>query len=103
MTSGPGTWPSRRAIVGGVTLKEIVEKYQSLAGGFGRAVPLGSFGLTREETARMFSVFDEDYHISRFFHFTLDPAAEKSAELKYPINGFAQSHVSLDEEIQSIL
>jgi len=44
---------------------------------------------------------DEDYHISRFFHFTLDPAYKP--EGAYNINGFPQSHVALDAEVETIL
>ena len=57
-----------------MNLRELVEKYRALAGGFGRPLPLAAFGLARPETERLFGVFDEDYHISRFFHFSLDPA-----------------------------
>lgn len=78
-------------------LREIVEKYLALAGGFGKPAPLGGFGLAREQTERTFSIFDEDYHISRFFHFS------EAAGPSYRINGFAQTHVSIDSEIQSIL
>lgn len=78
-------------------LREIVEKYLALTGGFGKPAPLGGFGLAREETERIFSIFDEDYHISRFFHFS------EAAGPSYRINGFAQTHVSIDSEIQSIL
>ncbi len=78
-------------------LREAVEKYLHLAGGYGTPVPLSGFGLSREETERVFSIFDEDYHISRFFHFS-----NLSGET-YEINGFHHTHVSLDAEIQSIL
>jgi hypothetical protein len=83
-----------------MTLRELVERYRSLAGGFGRPVPLRAFGLSRADAERLFSAFDEDYHISRFFHFTLEPPG--SAE-SYSINSFPQSHLSLDPEIESIL
>jgi len=83
-----------------MTLREVVERYRAVAGGFGRPVALSAFGLGREETERLFSAFDEDYHISRFFHFTLDPA---SASENYSINTFPQSHLSLDAEIEAIL
>jgi len=82
------------------TLREIVGRYRAIAGGFGRPVALGAFGLPREEAERLFSAFDEDYHISRFFHFALDPAAPAGA---WSINSFPQSHVSIDAEIESIL
>jgi hypothetical protein len=84
----------------GPTLREIVERYRALAGDFGRPVAMERFGLERKETERLFSAFDEDYHISRFFHFTLDPAARQPA---YSINSFPQSHVSIDAEVESIL
>jgi hypothetical protein len=77
-----------------------VERYRALAGGFGKPVALGALGLPRQQAEQLFSALDEDYHISRFFHFTLDPAAQGEA---WSINSFPQSHVSLDEEIQSIL
>ena len=83
-----------------MTLREVVERYRSLAGGFGKPVALRAFGLEREGAERLFSAFDEDYHISRFFHFTLDPSSREEALL---INSFPQSHVSLDAEIETIL
>lgn len=78
-------------------LREVVGDYLELAGGYGRPVPLGAFGLKKEETERAFSLFDEDYHISRFFHFSnlSGPA--------YSINGFEHTHVSIDAEIEGIL
>jgi hypothetical protein len=87
-----------------MTLKEAVEKYQSLAAGaFGKPVALSAFGLMPAETERIFGQFDEDYHISRYFHFTLDPARENLPGQTYQINAFPQSHVSLDAEITGIL
>jgi len=77
-------------------LHELVAKYRSLAE-FGQYVPLSAFALTPAETERLFSGYDEDYHISRFFHFS-----EGDGE-KFSINGIPASHVSLDPEIQSIL
>jgi len=92
-------------------LREIVEKYLALAGGYGRPAPLGGFGLRREETERVFSIFDEDYHISRFFHFSDQRAlpgepthGEKEANQEaYQVNGFPHTHVAIDAEIESIL
>jgi len=86
-----------------MTLRDIVQKYRALAGGFGRPVAIEAFGLAHEETERVFSSFDEDYAISRFFHFTLDQALGNSPDRTYQINGFAQSHVSLAPEIEAIL
>ena len=86
-----------------MNLREAVEKYRELAGSYGKPVPLAAFGLSREETERAFSIFDEDYHISRFFHFSLDPGAGAAGRETYEINGFPHTHVSLDSEIQTIL
>ncbi len=79
-------------------LREVIEKYKSLAGGFGQPVELARFGLSREETEKLFGVFDEDYHISRFFHFT-----NVSGATTYSINEFPQTHVSIDATISEIL
>lgn len=83
-----------------MTLREVVERYRAIAGGFARPIAIGAFGLPRADSERLFSAFDEDYHISRFFHFTLDPA---DAAETLSINSFPQSHVSIDAEIESIL
>jgi hypothetical protein len=94
MTATPRPSPS---------LRDVVEKYRQLAGGFGRPLALAAFGLSPEETERVFGIFDEDYHISRFFHFSMQPAAAERSSPNYRINGFPQSHVVLDSEIESIL
>jgi len=78
-------------------LKDIVEKYLAVAGGYGKAMPLAAFGYSREDTEKTFAAFDEDYHISRFIRF------QNESGTSYPINGFPQTHVSIDAEIQSIL
>ena len=92
MTTAPRPSPS---------LRDVVAKYRQLAGGFGRPLALAAFGFSPEETERVFGIFDEDYHISRFFQFSLQPAADDRST--YRINGFPQSHVTLDAEIESIL
>ena len=78
-------------------LQELVDRYRSLAGGYGEPVALSAFQLKPSETESLFSGYDEDYHISRFFHFS-----EAGGE-KFSINGIPATHVSLDAEIQSIL
>jgi hypothetical protein len=80
-----------------MTLKEIVEKYLAIAGGFTFLAPLADFGLERSEVERIFGALDEDYHISRFFHFS------QVSGSAYNINGFEQTHISIDEEVQTIL
>jgi hypothetical protein len=94
MTAAPRPSPS---------LRDVVEKYRQLAGGFGRPLALAAFGFSLEETELVFGIFDEDYHISRFFHFSLQEAAAGDSVQSYRINGFPQSHVALDAEIETIL
>ena len=78
-------------------LRQLVDRYRALAGDFGTPVPLTAFNLSRTETEQLFSSYDEDYHISRFFHFT------EGAGEKFSINGIPATHVSLDAEIETIL
>jgi hypothetical protein len=78
-------------------LRELVQLYRSQAKNFGEPVALYHFGLTAQETERLFSGYDEDYHISRFFHFS-----EAGGE-PFSINGIPATHVSLDPEIETIL
>jgi hypothetical protein len=80
-----------------MTLREIVDKYLAIAGGFTFLAPLADFGLNASEIERIFGALDEDYHISRFFHFS------QVSGPAYSINGFEQTHISIDEEIQTIL
>lgn len=80
-----------------MTLREMVDKYLSVAGGYGKSVALASLGLAHEEAERTLSQFDEDYHISRFIHFR-DASGES-----FQISGFPQTHVTIDAEIQTIL
>ena len=80
-----------------MNLREVVEKYLAAAGAYGRTVALSSLGLSAKELESVFSSFDEDYHISRYFHF------QSAAGANYNINGFPQTHISIDSEIQTIL
>jgi len=80
-----------------LSLRDLVSRYVTLAGEFGKPVSLSAFQLAAAETERLFSSFDEDYHISRFFHFSEAEGA------KFSINGIRATHVCLDPEIHSIL
>jgi hypothetical protein len=80
-----------------MTLGEVVDKYVAVSGGFGKPVALASLGLSREELERTFGQLDEDYHISRFIHF------QCAAGANFAINGFPQTHVSIDAEIKTVL
>ena len=75
----------------------MVDEYLRLGGGYGRPVALASFGLPRAEAEKLFGALDDDYHISRFFHFS------REAGESFSINGFPQTHVSIDAEIQETL
>ncbi len=83
-------------------LKQIVEKYLQAAGEFGKPVPLSAFGLSREETERTFSAFEEDYHIGRFLSFMDQPAVAASHQ-SFQINGFPQTHVAIGAAVREIL
>ena len=89
--------PARGAPSSVSELRQIVERYLALAGGFGVAVPLAAFAFGELETARLFSAFDEDYQVSRYMKFSRQSGAE------FSINGFSQTHVALDEGIRSLL
>jgi hypothetical protein len=86
-----------------LTLRELVDRYDLLADQSGEPVALSAFGLGDDETQNLFTAFDDDYHISRFFHFSLDPALEQTPDKTYQINGFPQSHLSMDAGIEGIL
>jgi len=78
-------------------LRELVDRYRLVAVHFGIPVALSAFALSPAETERLFSSFDEDYHISRFLHFSEDSGT------RFSINGIPATHVSVDAEIESIL
>ncbi len=78
-------------------LSDLLKKYLVLAGSYGKSVPISALGYSRAETEKAFDALDEDYHISRFFHFR-----NEGGEV-YQINGFPQTHISIESEIQSIL
>ena len=80
-----------------VQLREVVEKYLGAAGGYGREVAISTLGFSRAEVEEVFSAFDEDYHIGRFFHF------RQGTGETYTIDGFPQTHVAIDDEIREIL
>jgi hypothetical protein len=80
-----------------MSLKQLVASYRSLATQFGQPVALSAFNLTPAETEHLFSSYDEDYHISRFFHFS------EATGQAFSIDGIPATHLSIDPEIESIL
>lgn len=81
-----------------LSLHELIDRYNNLVHTFGDPVALSNFGFSIEEADRLFSAFDEDYHISRFFTFTQESGAQP-----HSVNGFPATHVAISPEIQSIL
>ena len=78
-------------------LETIIGKYLAAAGDYGRPAAISAIGLGHADAERLFRSFDEDYHISRFFHFS------NSSGETFDINGFPQTHVSIDAAIKEIL
>ncbi len=78
-------------------LREMVDAYLRIGGGYGRTVALAAFGLPRVDVEKLFGDLDDDYHISRFFHFS------REAGESFTVNGFPQTHVIIDAEIQETL
>jgi hypothetical protein len=80
-----------------MTLRDIVDKYLAVAGGYGKTTALSALGLKPAELEKTFDQLDEDYHISRYIHLS------KAAGATFQINGFPQTHVSIDSEIATVL
>jgi len=78
-------------------LRQLVDRYLALGGSFGTPVALAAFELTEPETENLFSSYNEDYHISRFFHFS------NSAGPSYNIDNDPATHIAIAAEINSIL
>lgn len=88
-------------------LEALVEGYRALAGDYGRPLHLSEFGLSKQELERLFSAYDEDYHISRYLKLSRCAEAENrpraGGERLYTINGFDYSHVAIERGIEEIL
>jgi hypothetical protein len=80
-----------------LSLREVVDRYLTAAGKFGEPVALSTFQLSPTETQTLFNVLDEDYHLSRFLHFS-----HVGGEA-HIISGAPVTHLSIDSGIQSML
>jgi hypothetical protein len=80
-----------------LTLRELVDRYDHLAQQTGEPVALAAFGLSEEETQSLFTTFDDDYHISRFFHFS------NGEGRSFLIQGEAATHLFIDLAIRALL
>ncbi len=87
-------------------LGEAVRFYRKATGGYGRSMDLAAFGLSRSGTENIFSVWDEDYQISRFMELTLEasnPTLQGPSSRPYTVNGFEYSHVRFHADIERML
>jgi hypothetical protein len=80
-----------------LTLKEVVDRYSSLAQQGGEPVALEAFALGPEETIKLFTSLDEDYHISRFVRFSLGHGR------LFLISGNPSTHIQIDPAIRELL
>jgi len=80
-----------------LTLKEVVDRYSSLAQQAGEPVALEAFALGPEETIKLFTSLDEDYHISRFVRFSLGHGRI------FLISGNPSTHIQIDPAIRELL
>ena len=80
-----------------LTLKEVVDRYSSLAQQAGEPVALEAFSLGPEETIKLFTTLDEDYHISRFVRFSLGHGRI------FLISGNPSTHIQIDPAIRELL
>ena len=80
-----------------LSLKEVIDRYSSLAKEWGDPVALDAFALTPEETAKLFTSLDEDYHISRFINFS------RGEGRGYVVSGSPVTHVRIDAAIRELL
>ena len=80
-----------------LNLREAIQRYLAASGGYGRPAALSALGLTPQQIEKIFGALDEDYNFSRYLHF------QCAAGANYNINGFPQTHLSIDSEIQALL
>jgi len=80
-----------------LSLQEVVDRYASLAKQTGEPVALESFALDPEETIKLFTSLDEDYHISRFVSFSMQHGR------LYLISGNPSTHIRIEAAIRELL
>jgi hypothetical protein len=90
-----------------VDLASAVKKYLEITRGFDRPLHLSRFDLSRADTEKIFSAWDEDYQISRYLQFS-NASDEALASVPpalrvFVINGHESTHVSFRADIQRLL
>jgi len=88
-------------------LATLVKEYLELSGGFDRPLHLSRLGLSKLETEKLFSQWDEDYQISRYMILSREKEESLSSysenERTFLVNDFEYSHVSFNQNIQELL
>jgi len=88
-------------------LAAAVRKYLEVTGGFGRSMHLSQFGLSRAETEKTLSAWDEDYQISRYLLLSRKRDEELASfppdARVFLINGFECTHLSFHASIETLL
>ncbi len=94
-----------------MNLPAAVEKYLTVAGEFGRPMPLAAFGLDRQATEAMLAAWEEDYQLHR--HLELIPASAPSTtaedpsasagETRYVVGGIAYAGIVFRSSIRSVI
>ncbi len=80
-----------------LSLKQVVDRYCALGKQWGEPVALEAFALDPEETIKLFTSLDEDYHISRFVNFSMGHGRV------YLISGNPSTHIQIVEAIRGLL
>ncbi|HLY61527.1 MAG TPA: hypothetical protein VKV95_12340 [Terriglobia bacterium] len=88
-------------------LATLVKKYLELSGGFDRPLHLSRLGLSKPEIEKLFSQWDEDYQISRYMFLSREKdetlSSKSESERVFLVNGFECSHVTFNQNIQTLL
>jgi hypothetical protein len=88
-------------------LAAAVKRYLEMTGGFDRPLHLSQLGLTKAETEKLVSAWDEDYQISRYLLLSRERDASlapfPSDQRVYLINGYECTHLTFRPDIQKLV
>jgi hypothetical protein len=80
-----------------LSLQQVVDRYSTLAKQWGDPVALEEFALDPEQTIKLFTSLDEDYHISRYVNFSMGHGR------LYLVSGNPSTHIQIDAAIRELL
>ncbi|HXH68231.1 MAG TPA: hypothetical protein VNI81_13590 [Candidatus Limnocylindrales bacterium] len=80
-----------------LNLQQVVDRYSALAKQWGDPVALEDFALDPEQTIKLFTSLDEDYHISRYVNFSMGHGR------LYLISGNPSTHIQIEAAIRELL